>query len=62
MKKIIFEIISMIIAYLIVAIYGYYNTSEPVNRYSWLISAVVIIIIYAILKIIEKIEKRKKEK
>ncbi len=62
MKKIIFEIISMIIAYLIGAIYGYYNTSEPDNKYSWLISAIFVIIIYAIIKIVEKIEKRKKEK
>ncbi len=60
MKKIIFEIISMIIAYILVAIYGYYNLSEPENRYSWLISAVVIIIIYAIIKIVEKKSKKKK--
>lgn len=61
MKKIIFEIISMFIAYILVAIYGYYNTSEPDNKYSWLISAIFVIIIYAILKIVEKIGKRKKK-
>ena len=58
MKKIVFEIIQVIIAYVIATIYGYYNTPEPDNKYSWLISAIMIIIIYPIIKLAEK----KKEK
>lgn len=52
-----------IIAYILVAIYGYYNISEYDNKYScsWLISAVNVIIIYVIIKIVEKIVKKKKE-
>ncbi|MCI6155244.1 MAG: hypothetical protein MR674_00905 [Erysipelotrichaceae bacterium] len=54
MKKIVFEIIQVIIAYVIATIYGYYNTPEPDNKYSWLISAIMIIIIYPIIKLAEK--------
>ncbi len=60
MKKIVFEIIQVVIAYVIVTIYGYYNTPEPDNKYSWLISAIMIIIIYPIIKLAGK--KKKKEK
>lgn len=59
MKKIVFEIIQVVIAYVIVTIYGYYNTPEPNNKYSWLISAIMIIIIYPIIKL--AIKKRKKK-
>ena len=54
MKKIVFEIIQLVIAYIAIAIYGYYNTPEPDNKYSWLISAVIIIIIYSIIKLASK--------
>lgn len=57
MKKIVFEIIQVIISYIIITIYGYYNTPEPNNRYSWLISAILIIIIYSIIKFAGKKEK-----
>lgn len=59
MKKIVFEIIQVVIAYVIATIYGYYNTPEPDNKYSWLISAIMIIIIYSIIKLASK--KKKKE-
>ena len=58
MKKIIFEIIQVFIAYVIATIYGYYNSPEPHNKYSWLISAIIAIIIYPIIKLASK--KRKK--
>ena len=45
MKKIVFEIIQVVIAYVIATIYGYYNVPEPDNKYSWLISAIMLIII-----------------
>lgn len=51
MKKILFEIIQVFIAYVIATIYGYYNTPEPDNKYSWLISAIMLIIIYPIIKL-----------
>lgn len=60
MKKIVFEIIQVVIAYVIITIYGYYNTPEPDNKYSWIISAIMIIIIYSIIKLASK--KKKKEK
>ena len=34
MKKTVFEIIQVVIAYVIATIYGYYNTPEPDNKYS----------------------------
>lgn len=58
-KKIIFEIIKILIAYIIIAVYGYYNTPEPDNRYSWLTSAIIVITLYFILIFIEKRKKRK---
>ena len=54
MKKIVFEIIQVVIAYVIATIYGYYNTPEPDNKYSWLISAIIITIIYLIIKLVRK--------
>ena len=59
MKKILFEIIQVVIAYVIVTIYGYYNTTEPDNKYSWLISAIMLIIIYPIIKLASKKKKNK---
>lgn len=61
MKKIVFEIIQVVIAYVIVTIYGYYNTPEPDNKYSWLISAIMLIIIYPIIKL-ASIKRKKKNK
>lgn len=60
MKKNVLEIIQVVIAYVISTIYGYYNTPEPDNKYSWLISAIMIIIIYSIIKLASK--KREKNK
>ncbi len=60
MKKNVLEIIQVVIAYVISTIYGYYNTPEPDNKYSWLISAIMIIIIYSIIKLASK--KRDKNK
>lgn len=62
MKKIVFEIIQVIIAYVIITIYGYYNTPEPDNKYSWLISAIIIIIIYPIIKLASRKSKNKNNK
>ncbi len=60
MKKNVLEIIQVVIAYVISTIYGYYNTPEPDNKYSWLISAIMIIIVYSIIKLASK--KRDKNK
>ncbi len=62
MKKIVFEIIQIIIIYICSTIYGYYNDPSPPNKYSWLESALMIIIIYPIAKLCYKEEKSKKEK
>ena len=59
MKKIVFEIIQVVIAYVIATIYGYYNFPEPDNKYSWLIFAIIIIIIYPIIKLAGKKRKNK---
>ena len=58
MKKIVFEIIQVVIAYVIATIYGYYNTPKPDNKYSWLISAIMIMIIYPIIKLASKKNKK----
>lgn len=60
MKKIILEVIQVVIAYLICTIYGYYNIPEPDNKYSWLISLIIVIIIYPIIKITYRKTKGKK--
>lgn len=57
MKKIVIEIIQVVIVYVIITIYGYYNTPEPDNKYSWLISAIILIIIYPIIYLASKKEK-----
>lgn len=62
MKKIVFEIIQVVIAYVIITIYGYYNTPEPDNKYSWLISAIIILIIYSIIKLASRKSKNNKDK
>lgn len=51
MSSIVSEIIQVVIAYVIATVYGYYNTPEPDNKYSWLISAILLIIIYPIIKL-----------
>lgn len=62
MKKIVFEIIQVVIAYVIITIYTYYNTPEPDNKCSWLISAIIILIIYSIFKLTSRKSKNNKEK
>ncbi len=62
MKKIIFEILTLIIIYILGVIYGYYNFPEPDKYYSWLISAVLLSLVYTITKIEEHIRKKKKNK
>ena len=59
MKKIVLEIMQVIIAYIIITIYGYYNIPEPDNKYSWLSSAIIVIIIYLIIKLVSKKRKWK---
>lgn len=54
MKKIVFEIIQVIIAYIISTVYGYYNFPAPDNKYSWLISAFLLVIVYPIVKLMKK--------
>ncbi len=56
------EIIQIIIIYIISTIYGYYNDPSPPNKYSWLESALMIIIIYPIVKLCYKEEKEKKKR
>lgn len=58
LKKIIKEILGVLVVYIFCTIYGYYNLSEPDNRYSWLISAIILAIIYPIIKI--ALNKKKK--
>ena len=58
MKKIVFEIIQVVIAYVIIDVYSYYNTPKPYNKYSWIISAIIVTIVYLIIKLVGK--KRRK--
>ena len=51
MKKIVVEIITMIIAYVILSVYGYFNSEA--KGWSWLISAIIVLIIFAVIKISE---------
>lgn len=51
MSSVVSEIIQLVIVYVIATVYGYYNSPEPDNKYSWLISAIILIIIYPILKL-----------
>ena len=60
MKKIISEIIKVVILYIICAIYLYYNSSEPNYKYSWLVSIIIVTIIYAIIMLAS--HKKKKNK
>ena len=60
MKKIIFEVVQLIIIYIVCTILMYSETWEKLlTWYNWLFSAVSLIIIYSILKIIEKKNKKK---
>lgn len=52
MKKVVFKIMQYVMLYIFCAVYGYYNLPAPENCYSWLISAILLIIIVAILKIV----------
>ena len=51
MSSVVSEIIQLVIVYGLATVYGYYNSPEPDNKYSWLISAIILIIIYPILKL-----------
>ena len=51
MSSVVSEIIQLVIVYVIATVYGYYNLPKPDNKYSWLISAIILIIIYPILKL-----------
>lgn len=54
MKEILFTFIQFMIAYAIVTVYGYYNTPEPYNKYSWLVSAIIVIIVGSIITIVKR--------
>ena len=60
MKKYVLEVIQIIIAYIGISVYGYYNISSPDNHYSWLIAAIIVISMYVILKLANR--KRKNQK
>ena len=62
MKKIVFEIIQLVLLWVFGTVYGYYNSPEPDNKYSWLISAILIIIIYSIIKLDSRKSKNKNNK
>ena len=58
MKKIVFEIIQLVLLWVFGTVYGYYNHPEPNYKYSWLVSAILLIIIYPIVKLIYKKSKK----
>lgn len=59
MKKNIKELMLVFIAYVGVTIYGYFNSSSPLSEYSWLISAVIIFLLYVLFKLIEHRDNKK---
>ena len=48
--KIIFEIIQVAILYVMLTVYGYYNEPKPIKWYSWLVYALIVIIVYPIVR------------
>ena len=52
MKKILIEIVSMTIAYLVLSIYAYYNSDLKEN--SWWVSALLLIGFYVLFSVINK--------
>lgn len=57
MRKVFGEICALVIAYVIVSVYAYFNTD--VKGWSWLINAILVPAVYGIIKISEYLHKRK---
>lgn len=57
MRKILGEIAGLIIAYVICSVYGYFNSD--LKGWSWLISAIIVLIIYGIIKLSKYLNKEK---
>ena len=51
MKKILKELAIIITGYIIFFVYDYYNSND--KEWSWLVAAIIVLIVYPILKIIE---------
>lgn len=49
MKKILGEIVTILFAYIIIFVYDYYNGDN--KKWSWLISAIIVIVVYVIMKL-----------
>ena len=65
MKKTLSVILQVMVAYVMGVVYGYYNFPEPDNKYSWLITAVMLIIfiiVCLIVKLVEKVVKKRRKK
>ena len=58
-KKVVKEILIITIAYVILFIYGYYNDSK---KWAWLVSAIIVFIVYGTLRLSEYIKKKKDNK
>ena len=58
MKKILIEIITMTIAYVFLSSYGYFNSVA--KSWSWLISAIIVTVLYGFFKLIEYLHKKKR--
>ena len=60
-KKILFEAIEWLAAYIIFVIYFYYNAPEPENRYGWLVAAIGFPLAYFAYWLTQKRKKNKKK-
>ena len=58
MRKILGEIVSLIIVYVICSVYAYFNTD--LKGWSWLVSAILMLVIYGIMKLSEYLRKKKR--
>lgn len=57
MRKVLGEIAIILVSYVIVSLYGYFNSDA--KGWSWLISAIIVLVLYGIFKLSEYLHKKK---
>ena len=59
MKKVVFEIVGVVAIYLGLVIYEYYNGLTPGGNDTWIVPAIIVVVLYLLFKLPQKRKNKK---